>query len=125
MPNRGYFQTIRIYDFCIRGIADTPHTPTTQYSSISIVFQLSLYLLLLLLPIPIALSQLSSLSPHPLTPFLTLYHISLYILLPSISLSLIPKSLCSYQSLVFHLSSFHRFLLINSHYIIIYNAHAR
>lgn len=27
-------------------------------------------------PIAIALSQLSSLSPHPLTPFLTLYHLS-------------------------------------------------
>lgn len=124
IPNLGYFQTIRIYDFRIPGIADTPHTPTTQYLSIFIVFQLSLYLLLLLPPIPhcycsiaIALSQLSSLSPHPLTPFLTLYHISLYILLPSISLSLIPKSLCSYQSLVFHLSSLHRFPLINSHYI--------
>ena len=50
--NRGYFQTIRIYDFRILGIADTPHTPTTQYSSISIVFQLSLHLLLLLPPIP-------------------------------------------------------------------------
>lgn len=39
--NRGYFQTIRIYDFRILGIADTPHTPTTQYSpnihSISII----------------------------------------------------------------------------------------
>lgn len=38
-------------------------------------------------PIAIALSQLSSLSPHPLTPTLTLYHISLYILLPSIFLN--------------------------------------
>lgn len=39
--NRGYFQAIRIYDFRILGIADMPHTPTTQYSpnihSISII----------------------------------------------------------------------------------------
>lgn len=31
-PNRGYFQTIRIYDFRTPGIADTPHTPTTPIS---------------------------------------------------------------------------------------------
>lgn len=75
-------------------------------------------------PIAIALSQLSSLSPHPLTSFLTLYHISLYILLPSISLSLIPKSLCSYyQSLVSYLSSLHHFLLINPSFIFIYSSH--
>lgn len=112
--NRGYFQAIRIYDFRILGIADTPHTPTTQYLSIFIVFQLSLHLLLLLPHIPHCSIPTIIIN---FTPTLTLYHISLYILLPSISLSLIPKSLCSYQSLVFHLSSFHRFLLINSHYI--------
>ena len=113
--NRGYFQTIRIYDFRILGIADTPHTPTTQYSSISIVFQLSLHLLLLLPPIPhcycsiptiIIISAPTHAHSH-LISYILIYPSALYI----------PKSLCSYQSLVFHLSSLHRFLLINSHYI--------
>lgn len=111
--NRGYFQTIRIYDFRILGIADTPHTPTTQYSSISIVFQLSFYLLLLLPPIPhysiptiIIISAPTHAHSH-LISYILIYPSALYI----------PKSLCSYQSLVFHLSSLHRFLLINSHYI--------
>lgn len=114
--NRGYFQIIRIYDFRILVIADTPHTPTTQYSpnihSISII----------------SLS-IASVTPYPHYSIPTIIiisapthahsHLISYILiyLSVLYISLIPKSLCSYQSLVFHLSSLHRFLLINSHYI--------
>lgn len=78
---------------------------------------------------PIILSQLliiisapTHAHSHLILYILTLYYIS-YILLSSISLSLIPKSLCSYQSLVFHLSSFHHFLLINPSFIFIYSSH--
>ena len=37
IPNRGCFQTIRIYDFRIPGIADTPHNPITAISLFLII----------------------------------------------------------------------------------------
>lgn len=84
--NRGIFRQFVYTIFAYSEQLIHRTLPQLNIHPIFIVFQLSLYLLLLLPPIPIILSQLSSLSPHPLTPTLTLYHISLYIFLSSIYL---------------------------------------
>lgn len=103
MPNRGYFQTIRIYDFRIPGIADTPHNLITTISSYLImhpyIFHPHLYI-----------------HSHPLThPFTyPLFHISHIPLYPSYNPSYL---------LLFHTPILHLYPLSVNHYPLIHIYH--